>query len=209
MDKRRGIALLIIPLIALTGYGSTTAYNIAVQRSLDEGGLSSDFSHWSPTAQEVKQELDAAALHSEKERKEKFVPLFENRYRRHDPPMAVGIRFLEGNRIKLMCPARMEPWNMDRLALATWRETRAEFGHPFDIDIYITFIGASPLEVGELRPMAADANFAEIHYHPAVIPMPRELTEYQTVISTSDPARRNFTNPLQPMFRSFRIRNGN
>jgi hypothetical protein len=45
----------------------------------------------------------------------------------------------------------MEPWSMDRLAVNTWRETQQAFGHPFDIDLFITYIGAPPLKVGELR----------------------------------------------------------
>jgi hypothetical protein len=165
MDKRRWIALIIVPLIALTGYGSTAAYNIALDRSLADGELGPDFMHWSPTPADIYQAMDS--MPNEKQRQEKFAELFAKRFRRHEPPIAIGMRFLEGNRIKLMCPARMEPWNMDRLALATWKETREDFGHPFDIDIYITFIGSAPVRVGELRPMEANPNFAEIHYHRA------------------------------------------
>lgn len=175
MEKRRWIALVIIPLIALTGYGSTAVYNRALSRSLEEGGLGMDFTHWTPTPREVQMQLDG--IRGEKERQEKFVPLFKQRFRRHDPPLAIGLRFAPGNRILLMCPARMEPWNMDRLALATWKEAKADFGHSFDIDIFITYIGAAPMKVGELRPMPVDPNFAQIRYGPP--PSPRALPDTQ------------------------------
>ena len=190
MHKKRLIALIIVPLIALTGYGSTAAYNSAVDRSLDDAGLSADFSHWTPTPSEVRVELDA--FHTEKERRARFAALFTQRFRRHEPPMAVGLRFLEDDRVKLMYPARMEPWNMDRLALAVWKEMKDDFGHSFDIDLYITFIGAAPIKIGELRPMAVNPSCAQINHHPAVMPLRQADLEYQTILPFSDPLRPNF-----------------
>jgi hypothetical protein len=67
------------------------------------------------------------------------------------PMMAIGMRFPLANKIDLFTPARMEPWSMDRLAVNTWREAHAAFGHSFDIDLFITYIGIPPLKVGELR----------------------------------------------------------
>ena len=65
--------------------------------------------------------------------------------------MAVRLLFLPDGSVKLMCPARMEPWRLDRLAQSAWSETRDNFGHPFPIDIYETYIGAANLKIGEMR----------------------------------------------------------
>ncbi|HLK56259.1 MAG TPA: hypothetical protein VKU00_06830 [Chthonomonadaceae bacterium] len=190
MDKRRWIALSIIPLVALTGFGSTTAYNMAVDHSLEVEGLSKDFYSWRPTPADVHQELDS--IPSEKARKERFTTLFKQRFRQHNPPMAVGLRFLAGDRIQLMCPARMEPWNMDRLAMETWRETQTDFGHAFDIDIYITFIGSAPLRVGELRPMPNNPSAAQISYHEPEIPGRKAEAEYRPLLLFTHPLRINY-----------------
>jgi hypothetical protein len=128
-----------------------------------------DFSTWSPDTQTIRRELDhrypvTPDGKNEAARRELFCELFKNRYRQHQPQIAVGLRILPGNRIKLMCPARMEPWNHDRLAMTAWRETREIFGEAFTLDIYETFIGATPHRIGKLRPLPDNPNIAQITY---------------------------------------------
>lgn len=113
--------------------------------------------------------------------RERFIALFKKRYRRHSPMMAVGLRIEPSDRIELMTPARMEPWNMDRLAVETWHETQAAFGHPFDIDLYITYIGTPPLKIGELRRSASAPNKVEIVH--LARPIPTEENHSRGVVS--------------------------
>jgi hypothetical protein len=78
--------------------------------------------------------------------------------------MAVAVRILGGDRIKLSCPARMEPWSMDHLALDVWQEARRDLDQPYAIDIYETYIGGAPVKVGELRAVPDKPTVAHIAY---------------------------------------------
>jgi hypothetical protein len=103
--------------------------------------------------------------------RDRYMELFKRRYRTHQPMMAVGIRFTRTGRIDLLTPARMEPWNLDRLAVNTWQETQMVFGHPFDIDLFITYIGSPPLKIGELRRANDSSGKLEIvHYSIPILP---------------------------------------
>ena len=128
----------------------------------------SDFSGWSPGPAEIRQELGNAANplgdSDPVERKQAFRKLFEKRFRSQTPMMAVGINFLDEKKIKLMCPARMEPWNMDAIAMMTWREAKDILGKSYEIDIYQTYLGGAFVKVGELRMHKNDPNIANISY---------------------------------------------
>ncbi len=104
------------------------------------------------------------------QRQDLFAERFTERFRMHEPKMAVRARFEEishaRNRIKLMCPARLEPWNMDRIALSAWREAKDCLGENCDIDLYETFIGSAPRKIGELRNAGGAKSVADIHYLP-------------------------------------------
>lgn len=98
-----------------------------------------------------------------------FAKQFQGRYRQHDPAMAVGLHFARHDTVRLLTPARMEPWNLDRLALTAWKETRANFGHSFKVDIYETFIGTAPIKIGTLRALKSHGDGVQIAYnYPAV-----------------------------------------
>ncbi len=101
-----------------------------------------------------------------------FAGLFTKRIRGCDPIMAVLARFdtkdPKHTTIKLMCPARMEPWNMDRVAVQIWREAKDCLGRSYDIDLYETYIGAAPRKTGELRCDPTKASVAVVsHLSPA------------------------------------------
>ena len=66
--------------------------------------------------------------------------------------------------IRLMCPARMEPWNMDRVAVQAWREAKDCLGRSYDVDLYETYIGAAPRKTGELRCDPAKASVAVVNH---------------------------------------------
>jgi hypothetical protein len=129
----------------------------STQDNIAEDG--STFLNWPPTATEVVR-LTAAngtdpktsdGLHA----RDRFAEAFKSRYRLHNPMIAIGLRFREDNLFDLMVPARMEPWNMDRIAVEAWKESMSAFGHPFNIDIYISYIGVPRIKVGELRQNSA------------------------------------------------------
>lgn len=132
-----------------------------------------DLLSWPPDAAAIRQAIGAPQTNKPEDihdaRHLKFAALYENRYRHHDPAVAIGVRFLSSSVIKLMCPARMEPWRIDRVAVDTWQETRALFGHAYNIDIYETYIGMPPIKIGELRPMPGNAQKVHIAFrYPAI-----------------------------------------
>lgn len=115
----------------------------------------------SPNVQTIQQKIAANPKASRSEREQIFAEMFTQRFRIHDLKMAVRLRFIERTpsrssvaNIRLMCPARTEPWNVDRLALAAWREVRICLQEDCDIDIYETYIGALPRKIGVLRTTA-------------------------------------------------------
>ncbi|MDE2126614.1 MAG: hypothetical protein KGJ62_08495 [Armatimonadetes bacterium] len=98
-----------------------------------------------------------------------FAHLFEDRYRNHSPRMAVGMRFMGPDRMRLMVPPRMEPWAVNRLAFTAFTQARAVFGTEYKVDIFENFIGSPPLKIGTLR--AGDAQIRRLrivyNYPPA------------------------------------------
>lgn len=126
-----------------------------------------------------------------------FAGLFTKRIRGCDPVMAVLARFDTKNPqhtiIRLMCPARMEPWNMDRVAIQAWRESKDCLGRSYDIDLYETYIGAAPRKTGELRCDPAKASVAVVSHlssaqraqTPLVVGTPRPEAKGHTAISNN------------------------
>jgi hypothetical protein len=151
-----GAAMLLLGGFLLYGYVQQPA------------GASPEFAHWSPTPTAIRSKLGTASAPTpgmtDENRHTLFCTMFKGRFRQHDPAVAVGLRFITPTHIKLMCPARMEPYFMDQIALALWRETREIFGKAPDIDIYDTFIGTTQIKIGELRTSAEDAGIAHISY---------------------------------------------
>lgn len=128
------------------------------------------FPNWPPQTQVIQRELDVHAPltpdgKNQQMREELYTELFKNRYRKHQPQVAIGMKILTGRRIKLMTPARMEPWDLDRLAMTAWRETHVVLGQNYDIDIYETYIGATPQLIGTLRTLPDNTKVARIVYN--------------------------------------------
>jgi len=150
---RLWIFLIVLLLLGWTGY----AYITRDPTTDDQSGFDVNAANWPPAPADLIREVGANGQDPNSPQgaanRLKFATLFKNRYRSHTPMMAIGLRFARSGCINLMTPARMEPWNMDRLAVETLNEAQAAFGHPFDIDLFITYIGAPPIKIGELRPM--------------------------------------------------------
>jgi len=129
---------------------------------------SAEFDNWTPNAREIQGTIGTAAHPkpgmSDTKRREQFCTLFKDRFRHHDPAIAVGVRFLTPTCVKLMLPPRMEPCFMDQIALSLWRESRANFGSPVDVDLYDTFIGTAQIKIGELRVRPDQPDMAHIVY---------------------------------------------
>lgn len=149
-------------VIALPVYFFAAHQREASQQQADAEMLS-DLSAWPPSAQEIQKQLHDSSL-SDAMRHQRFSELFTLRFRQHSPQMAVRVKFEALNRIKLMCPARMEPWYKDRVALAVWRESQGVFGRASDVDIFETFIGAKQIKVGELHTQFDQHPVAQIAY---------------------------------------------
>ncbi len=135
-----------------------------------DASLRDDFDSWSPSPAALLASIGPAQAHPGKEdihdnRHKQFAALFQNRYRDHTPAVAIGLHFISPHLIKLLTPARMEPYNIDRIAVSAWHESKAAFGHEYDIDIYETFLSLAPVKIGILRPMSNQANIASINYN--------------------------------------------
>ena len=127
-----------------------------------------DFASWAPGPAAIRSKIGSEKAPNSgmtaKVRREQFCEMFKARFRHHDPAVAVGLRFITPTRIKLMCPARMEPFFVDRIAMAAWREARDDFGKSVDLDLYHTFIGTNQVKIGELRVSSAAPDMAHITY---------------------------------------------
>jgi hypothetical protein len=176
---RRLVVSLIIVLIGLT-----TAFVWIRDRMAEADDQLSGLVSWQPDAGALRQALaptaGKAGTPDETARHRQFAHLFQNRFRNHQPPIAVGMRFVEEiHRIKLMCPARMEPWDMDRVALCAWQETHNVFGRAYDIDIFETFIGTAPVKVGVLHAAPNRPDVAQIAYdYPSLLRAKPNLTRH-------------------------------
>ena len=157
-------------IVAIIGALALLGIVIALFLSQKEASADShsDFSGWQPSVAAIRQKLGTSRNptpeYRSEERRKEFQAMFISRFRSQNPMVAVGFHYLSDTKIKLMCPARMEPWNIDTVALMTWREGKEILGTSFDIDIYETYLGGRFSKVGELRPLKEDANIAHIVY---------------------------------------------
>ncbi len=182
--KRYWIIGAIIALLGVTGY-------LLYDRS-DNAMAAEDYSNWSPNAGAIRQKIGKSDGNAagEERRLIQFCKLFQSRFRNHDPAMAIGLRNLTPNRLKLMCPARMEPVDIDRITLTAWREAKDAFDHSFDLDIYLTFIGTPPIKIGELRPRHDNPKIASISYnYPQNLILPHPRHKKTSEMNQSSPVR--------------------
>ena len=115
-----------------------------------------DMLEMSPSPAEIRASLNEPLTKQGKEtpleaKKRTFREMFKARFRLNEPRLAIGLQFWKNGDVKLMFPARLEPWAMDRIAVAAWNEVRANFGYAPNINLYETYIGMAPVSVGTLR----------------------------------------------------------
>ena len=163
--NRRGVVAGIVILLGLGG----TVF-LFLNRSGEPD--SADFSQWKPSPATLKQEVGPAKSDRRGEalRRDKFIRLFQNRFREHNPPRAVGIKFESDNMLFLKCEAGMSPWDRDKVATMLWNEARDAFGKSFEMDIFETYIGTRPIKIGELREDPKRPGTVNIAYKAPVIP---------------------------------------
>lgn len=181
---RQGAIGATTALLALLGVFVLFGYVQQPTAALEE------YAVWPPTAAAIRGKLSRAGAPgmSEHDRRELFCTMFKSRYRNHDPATAIGLRFVTPSqrdhiRLKLMCPARLEPFLVDRVALAAWREARDIFDKPVDVDIYDTFIGTTQIKIGQLRATADAPGIAHIAYDFSEL---EALNRPRSVIPASD-----------------------
>jgi len=158
--KRVLIACSLAVIIGIGMYLHSSFQHAAEADSLE------DFTTWEPTTAAIRAALDTnkPADPSGDLNRTLYAKLFTSRFRLHDPKIAVRIKFVDREHIALMCPARMEPWNMDQLAMAVWHESHTLFNTTPNIDIFETFIGSSRIKVGEVRSQKEHPQIACIRY---------------------------------------------
>jgi len=154
--NRKPVTIAILTLLGLSCYFLWA--NSAVRESLDP---ENDFANWQPSAETIRLSLPQG---NPVERERAFALLFQQRFRKHDPGKAIGVHFMSSGKIHLLTPARLEPWNIDRIALMLHREAQADLGKHYDINIFETFIGTPPLQIAELRLSAQQKEQVEVHF---------------------------------------------
>ncbi len=155
--------LIACSLAAIIGIG---LYLRSSFQHASEADSLEDFTAWQPTTAAIRAALETnkPADPSGNQNRELYAQMFTSRFRLHDPKIAVRIKYVDREHVALMCPARMEPWNMDQLAMAIWRESRTLFNTNPNIDIFETFIGSSRIKVGEVRSQKEHPQVACIRY---------------------------------------------
>ena len=152
---------IIIAMLILLGVSSYFLW--AYAGSLREGvDPENDFANWQPSADTIRNSLPKG---TSEQRERQFALLFQKRFREHDPAKAIGVHFGPDGRLKLLTPARLEPWNIDRIALMLHREAQQDFAKNYEIDIYETFIGTPPIHIGELHPSMQTPSLVLVTYH--------------------------------------------
>ncbi len=159
--KRSILAIIIFTLFGIAYFTLTHPESAS--------SMEYDFKDWPPLANDIKTRiLDVTSVRGGKtpdqQRQVIFAELFKQRFRSHTPMKAIGMKF-SNNTIKLLCPARMEPWEIDGVAMAAWKESRDDLGRNFDIDIFETYIGTTPIKIGELRLIDGSQPAAHITYN--------------------------------------------
>ena len=123
---------------------------------------------WQPTAEAIRSTLQAeyrTKLTADNlEAKQAFGLAFQQRYRTHATQLAVCLKFREDGAIRLMLPSRLEPWYMDKIAFAAYRETRELFHITKPITLFETFAGAAPVPIGQVSPDPADSNLVRVAF---------------------------------------------
>ncbi len=143
---------------------------VSKYRASGDADPTAGFQQWEPTATEVydrvdkKHETIPPGSTGSVASCQLFAKLITSRFRGHTPPIAVLVKYHASRWFALECPARMEPWNLDNLALDVWREARNDLAISCPVMIYRTYIGAKPVLVGRLLPQKSDANRATISY---------------------------------------------
>lgn len=160
--KRKPVVIVLITLFGVSGY-FLWAF-LTARESLDP---ENDFAQWQPTAAAIRQQLPSGSF---AERQDAFGLLFQKRFRAHEPGKAIGVHFKPDGRIHLLTPARLEPWNIDRIALMLYQEAQQALNKNYDIDIYETFIGTPPIKIGEMRPSPKSSLQVMVQYQ-----YPRDL----------------------------------
>jgi hypothetical protein len=161
-------ALVVWPTVIACGLIGYFAIYKTQQNAYGMDQFSEETS-WQPDAATIQRAIGApnpaGAEDIKDARHVQFAQLFQKRYRDHQPEaIAVGLHFLNKDTIKLLCPARFEPWNTDRLAMSAWQEARRAFGKSFDVDIYATYIGTPPIKIGVLLPVEGHPDASHITY---------------------------------------------
>jgi hypothetical protein len=142
--RRVWTAALVATLLAAAACGIKLFNNMT---TVPQAGT--DYADWAPSADAVAQSV--AAEKDDWARAAKFAEMFQRRFRDHSPAVAVGLHLKPGIPGIILFPARMEPWEMNRIAYMAWSEAKHDLGNSLDIDIYRTFIGIPAIRIGQLR----------------------------------------------------------
>lgn len=150
---------------SLAVVGLFAGYYGFLHRGPDSAEYLGDMGAWPPDAAAVQNAVRVSARDNGSTlaaRRELFAHLFKQRFRKHQPPKAIGLSFAGERKLLLKLGALKDPWNIDRVALAAWQEAYNAFGVRFDIDFYETNIASPPIKIGELHPLDGHPDIAYI-----------------------------------------------
>lgn len=159
---KRGILACTATVFCLPAYYLYLMYLPPPVASLDEMG------RWQPDAAAIRSSLhtryDKNIAADNLEAKQMFAMSFQQRYRDHAIQLAVRLKFCPDGTTRLLLPSRLEPWYMDKIALAAYREIRDTFHDTHPIDLYETFAGAAPVKIGLIRADASDPTLIHVTF---------------------------------------------
>jgi hypothetical protein len=154
---------------ACTVFGMTLpGYYLWQMQSAPPARDMSDMATWQPDAAALQESMNArfgkTITLDNAAARDLFTQIFQQRYREHKPQLAVGIKLYPAGNVRLLVPSRLEPWHINRIALAAYREVQDNFGVSVPVDVYETFVGASPVKVGQARADAHDPQHLRVTF---------------------------------------------
>ncbi len=159
---KRGILACTATVLCLPTYYLYLMNSPPHVASLDE------MARWQPDAAAIRSSLHTRygknITADNVEAQQMFALSFQQRYRDHAIQLAVRLKFCPDGTIRLLLPSRLEPWYMDKIALAAYRETRDIFHQAHPIELYETFAGAAPVKIGQVNADAHDPNLLRVTF---------------------------------------------
>ncbi len=173
--RRRSTVFLSLTLVCCLGF-------FVRNRNAEQQDPMVEMMQRKPSKEEIVQSVREAKPNKPTEtidnaKRRVFAEMVKQRYRKGEPSIAVGLRFTSPKRVRFFVPARMDPWEIDRIIYALWYEGVSALDTELEIDVCETFIGMAPVKIGELRHITGTKEklnvvytYSKQHYAKTILP---------------------------------------